>query len=170
MRKSKYFEEIENTATLANRRPDIHYSRDTSIHNVQLPRSHVSITDDKSQKTALNLRRLIFESEPDLHLFQARSAAINFMSCSNEWIGRKWAKIGNLIADSHCSSSRLISRVVSDWYKSSYYTCYFFGVWVFYFKRFDCDNFETQVKQIPVNNMIPFNEIDLKRSYAKLFF
>jgi len=44
MRKSEYFEEIENTATLANRRPDIHYSRDTSIHNVRLPRSVTSVS------------------------------------------------------------------------------------------------------------------------------
>lgn len=84
VRESDYSEEIENAATSANvRRPDTHYrySRDTSITYDCKPRSHVSINDDKvAQKTALNPQRLIFESEPELHLFQARPAAMPLIS------------------------------------------------------------------------------------------
>jgi len=55
----------------------LQYSRDTSMTYDCKPRSYVSINDAKvAQKTVLNPRRLIFEGEPELHLFQARLAVV----------------------------------------------------------------------------------------------
>lgn len=64
-----------------NKRPStryaLQYSRDILITYDCKPRSHVSINDAKvAQKTVLNPRRLVFEGEPELHLFQAKLAAV----------------------------------------------------------------------------------------------